>query len=215
MKRHILFTLALSLAPISVYAVDGTVLINQSTVMAAGGFPYRITQSGSYKLSGNLVATPGLQAILFSANNVALDLNGFTITCSFGVPNALIVTCVGDAGIAGLGVADVSIRNGVVAMTQTAGSTSAIPNFNVAVSLRDSSNLILEDLHIEVASTGNGVSPHSLYFGPHSIVRHNIFSGLGFVDEGCPSLIEGNVNANGGFGTSGGVCVKVNNIGLI
>jgi len=34
--------------------LEGVVLINQSTVMAAGGFPYVITQPGSYKLSGNL-----------------------------------------------------------------------------------------------------------------------------------------------------------------
>ena len=38
----------------SAFAVDGQVLINQSTVMAAGGFPYIISNSGSYKLSGNL-----------------------------------------------------------------------------------------------------------------------------------------------------------------
>src|SRR5579859_1332837 len=79
MKRHVLFTLALSLAPIAVYAVDGVGLINQSTVMAAGGFPYVISQPGSYKLSGNLEAPAGSNGIVIAASNVTLDLNGFTI----------------------------------------------------------------------------------------------------------------------------------------
>ena len=46
--------LAGALLASSAFAVDGVVLINQSTVTAAGGFPYSITQSGSYRLSGNL-----------------------------------------------------------------------------------------------------------------------------------------------------------------
>ena len=33
----------------SAFAIDGVVLINQSTVTAAGGFPYMITKTGSYK----------------------------------------------------------------------------------------------------------------------------------------------------------------------
>jgi len=59
--------------------VDGTILINQSTVMAAGGFPYVITQPGSYKLTGNLVVPADTYGIKIEANNVTLDLNGFGI----------------------------------------------------------------------------------------------------------------------------------------
>jgi hypothetical protein len=60
--------------------VDGVVLINQSTVTTAGGFPYRITQPGSYKLSGNLtVPDANTTAILITADNVTIDLNGFGI----------------------------------------------------------------------------------------------------------------------------------------
>ena len=82
------------------FAVDGVVLINQSTVMAAGGFPYKITQSGSYKLSGNLVvAASYTDGIDIMANNVSIDLNGFTIsgpvTCSGGGSS---IHCVGNGG---------------------------------------------------------------------------------------------------------------------
>jgi hypothetical protein len=38
---------AMSLVLPCLFAVDGVVLINQSTVLAAGGFPYAISQPGS------------------------------------------------------------------------------------------------------------------------------------------------------------------------
>lgn len=81
-KRSVFIAaIALVVVPICAFAIDGQVLINQSTVTAAGGFPYTITQSGSYKLSRNLtVSAPGVDAIDITADNVTLDLNGFTIS---------------------------------------------------------------------------------------------------------------------------------------
>lgn len=110
------------LLSISAFAVDGVVLINQNTVMAAGGFPYRITQSGSYRLTGNLVVTSANLrdaladgAIEISADNVSLDLNGFTIsgpgTCT-GSPQACTNSLV-PAGISSFNN-DISIFNGSV-----------------------------------------------------------------------------------------------------
>ena len=61
MKKYTVALIAMILVPACVYAVDGQVLINQSTVIAAGGFPYVISQPGSYKLSGNLNVTATLQ----------------------------------------------------------------------------------------------------------------------------------------------------------
>ena len=221
MTKHLMLAvgLAAAFAPKCAYAVDGVTLINQSTVMAAGGFPYVIVQPGSYKLSGNLVAPAGLEAMIITATNVTLDLGGFSVTCSFGVPTKGVVSCIGDAGAVFSGSTDVTIRDGAVFMTQTAGATS---NFNVAMAFGNSTNLILEDLHIEVANSGGaGQFPFNLFFGVNSIIRHNIFSNSGLgggVVEGCPSLIEGNVNATGNFGTTtitGGLCFKVNNVGAI
>jgi len=74
------FTAALALA-VPALAVDGVTLINQATVQGAGGFPYTISQSGSYRLAGNLVAA-STSAINITAPNVTLDLNGFTISCT-------------------------------------------------------------------------------------------------------------------------------------
>ena len=112
MKNLYAASLILALAPLSAFAVDGQTLINQSIVTAAGGFPYRILQSGSYKLSGNLVApnTFSVNPIQIQASNVTLDLNGFTISCggcgSTDIPSG--------AGVGVFGSQNVVIQNGTV-----------------------------------------------------------------------------------------------------
>src|SRR5262249_13803327 len=112
------------------------------TVLAAGGFPYRITQPGSYKLTGNLT-TPDINtsAIVVTADNVTLDLNGFSIigpaVCG-GVP----ASCA--AFGSGVGV-DAGANRGVAVMNggiQGMGST--------AVNVGDSGRV--EKMHV----TGNG-----------------------------------------------------------
>src|SRR5215469_5688807 len=81
MKKTLLLAIVTALASVCAFAVDGTVLINQSTVMAAGGFPYKITQPGSYQLSGNLVVPDAnTTAISITVDHVSLDLNGFSIS---------------------------------------------------------------------------------------------------------------------------------------
>jgi hypothetical protein len=73
MNKHVLTIFALALAPVCAYAVDGATLINQSTVMASGGFPYIMSQPGSYKLSGNLTMStsarsncPGMEVAILT-----------------------------------------------------------------------------------------------------------------------------------------------------
>jgi hypothetical protein len=75
-----LLVLAALAGSVPAFAVDGVVLINQATVTAAGGFPFKITESGSYKLSGSLVAPAATDGIDIQANDVTLDLNGFSIS---------------------------------------------------------------------------------------------------------------------------------------
>jgi hypothetical protein len=101
-----------------VFAVDGVVLINQSTVMAAGGFPYKITQPGSYKLSGNLVVSGGSDGIDIEASNVSLDLNGFTIsgpnTCTGAGASLSCTRASGGYGIFAGPSTTTTIRNGSI-----------------------------------------------------------------------------------------------------
>ncbi len=53
--------------------------IDQATVRAYGGFPYKITKSGSYKLTSNLVVPAGKDGIDVTAPDVTIDLNRFSI----------------------------------------------------------------------------------------------------------------------------------------
>src|SRR6476469_3300847 len=79
MRKTVLLVLAMALVPAGAFAVDGQVLINQSTLTATGG-TFTITQPGSYKLSGNLQAKDkDTHVIVINASHVTLDLNGFAI----------------------------------------------------------------------------------------------------------------------------------------
>ena len=85
--RRIAWTSMLAAISSSLYAVDGVVLIDQKLARAGNvspgdtpGFPVTISQPGSYRLSENLiVADAATTAIHITADNVTLDLNGFSI----------------------------------------------------------------------------------------------------------------------------------------
>jgi len=95
-------------------AVNGSI-----TPGDAPGFPITLSQRGSYKLTGNLVVPPATGAILITASDVSIDLNGFTITG----PNTCTgygatVSCAASGPTKGIeaavGVTDVQVRNGAV-----------------------------------------------------------------------------------------------------
>jgi hypothetical protein len=110
--------LAFALIPVCAFGVDGAVLINHSTVSTSGGFPYVVSQAGSYKLSGNLVVDAGKNGIEISAPNIFLDLNGFDISCG-GATDSHRVACI--SGIAA--VHDISIRNGTISENTPSSET--------------------------------------------------------------------------------------------
>ncbi len=71
-----------ALAAFSMPALANVTLIDQATVIAAGGFPYTISQTGSYRLIGNLLNDAAdTPMIAIKAPNVTLDFDGFTISC--------------------------------------------------------------------------------------------------------------------------------------
>jgi hypothetical protein len=145
------------------FAVDGQVLINQSTVMAAGGFPYKITQPGSYKLSGNLVvSTTFTDGIDILTSNVSIDLNGFTISgpvkCTgFGFS----ISCGNDGGT---GIASFDLPSSNVAVRN-----GSVVGFGAGIDLSRSINCLVE----EVQASGNSGIGLLLSGG---LVRRNIAS---------------------------------------
>jgi hypothetical protein len=214
MRKSLFLVLAAALGSTCALAVDGVVLINQSTVMAAGGFPYTIMQPGSYKLSSNLTAPVNVGAIQVFSSNVSLDLNGFTISCSFTVSPTGGVFCISDSGITQF--RKIAIRNGAIDVSQV-GTGGFVSPVIVGVRLAASSNVIVEELQVEVHASFIGgalfTPPSALFLdGSNSIVRHNILRAdlLGFTVIACPSLIVENVL----FLQTGGpnTCVLVNNV---
>ncbi len=77
-KKLVLVTFVLGVP--ALWAADGVIEINQATVEANGGFPYVISEPGSYKLTGHL-SVLNTTAIEVRADDVTLDLNGFAIGC--------------------------------------------------------------------------------------------------------------------------------------
>ena len=219
MNKTVFNLLAIALAPACAFAIDGQVLINQSTVMAAGGFPYVISQPGSYKLSGNLTMTTTASgnyaplgvdaAIVIASSDVILDLNGFTIQVSHNLPtNTHSIYGIVNGGSFAL----ITVRNGTIIINGS-GATSVAPSVVVAgVSVAASSNTTIENLN--VSTLLKSVTTNALFrftaieMGTRSLVRHNV-SDSSFMFN-CPSLIVENIAS--GFGNNAPSCVLVNNL---
>jgi len=203
MTKTVLLALAIALVPACLFAVDGQVLINQSTVMAAGGFPYKITLPGSYKLTGNLTMTTTVSgnfngtdvAIEIDSGQVILDLNGFTIFIAnnFAFPGHAYYA------ISGFGYG-VTIRNGNIVIS----SASVLTDVSKAcgICLLPARNTQIEGITI-VADPNSAAEATSLNVNVGSIVRGvstNVPSNIS-----CPSVLIGTF----GLGALGPSCVTV------
>lgn len=122
-------------------AVDGVIEINQAKAAVGGvttgdapGFPVSITQSGSYRLTSDLTVGASLGGISVAAENVTLDLNGFTI---FGGGGAFF-----SDGI-GVGQMNVEVRNGTVRGFSRHGIfTNASTHYVRVIGVRSISNAL-------------------------------------------------------------------------
>jgi hypothetical protein len=143
--------------------------IDQASVKADGGFPYKITKSGSYKLTSNLVVPAGVDGIDILSPDVTLDLNGFSISGP--------IVCTGDdpavcpAATAGIGIkagdgttpgpADVKVFNGSVRGMGSHGIfMSGDGSLVEKVSARSNAGvgIVVEGSVIESSAIGNGES---------------------------------------------------------
>ena len=170
-------------------AVDGTIEINQATVLAAGGFPYHINNPGSYRLTGDLSVPGGFDGIDISANYVTLDLNGFSIVGTAGGTSSVGVTSVNPG---------TTVENGTVT------------GFSYGLHLND--NSIVKSVHADSnSSTGIFVGNNSVIEG--STANWNSVAGIICGGSGC--AISGNtVNAKATSKSFHGIEVT-GSIGLI
>lgn len=199
------------LCPAAALAVDGVTLINQATVQATGGFPYRITQPGSYKLSGNLVSN-GKSAIIITAAFVTLDLGGFTISCT---------ACSGVAGIVSSSVYT-TIQNGSVTGFVGPGGRPYGIYFQAAdgkvehVSVVNNDSGIVSDPGVDITVSNslalnnftNGIAGGGILTVINCKVSGNGWVGI-VIDTGLVfgSTISGNGGAAGGYSLFGGIQV--------
>lgn len=203
MRRVLLTVMSMALAPACVFAADGQVLINQATVTASGGFPYTISQSGSYKLSGNLtLPSPNTTAIVVAADSVTIDLNGFSIIG----PCATSAAC---ASATGVGVSSATELLSSVGPVQSGFKNVAVMNGTIrgtgAGGLRVGAYSSVENMTL--ISTGR----FGIATGDFSTVKNNrVFDTR--QDNGL--VIVGAVNIGGGSIASGNT-VGGNYIGFV
>jgi parallel beta-helix repeat protein len=210
MRKTVFVMLAMALVPFCAFAVDGVVLINQSTVMAAGGFPYVISQAGSYRLSGNLtVPDANTTAISVNADNVTIDLNGFSIigpTVCVGTPVTSCSPTGSGVGVNGNLHRNITVVNGTVrGMGQDglAGGSGGSSGVHVEKMHADSNGrdgiIVSYGTVIGNTVTGNGREGIS---ADHSTVSGNTVTGNHF--EGISvssSTVSGNTSSfNGSYG---------------
>ncbi len=202
MKDAVLVIVSIVLAPCWAFAQNGLVLINQSTVAssganrATGGFPYVITQPGSYQLSGNLTVPPGVNGIVISASFVSLDLNGFNISC--------VGSCSGD-GITDNGTprATITIRNGTVFGFNNGINLGSNGSFIEKVTAQSNR---LDGIQVGDSSTiKDGFALNNTVYGIsagiHSIVSGNVASGNGLgMQVGSGTLTGNTADSNSGTG---------------
>jgi len=126
-----------------------------------GTVVYSITQPGSYLLTGNMTMSTG-DAIFISSDNVTLDLNGFNLTNTAGVPGA-------SAGVSTSGNRqNIIIRNGTIRGGTSYGSGAySGTGFHYGISIGSGSkNVAVENIAVSGVKRGielnNGLTDYSL-----------------------------------------------------
>jgi hypothetical protein len=215
-------TILLAFAPVAL-AVDGTVLINQSTITngltgcpTGGHFPIIICQSGSYRLSGNVtVPDANTDAIHINADNVTLDLNGFAILgpaqCTPGIYPIQCSTTGTGAGITSPNN-NIALSNGTI--NGMGGSGVILPGFGTRIDgLRVSNNANASKSGIAVSqavisnctiisNAGSGIS-----VGDLSIFSSN--ANTLFLFRGSTAVNQSTISFNGGFGINGNISTVI------
>ena len=96
------------------WASDGRIEINQTSVEAAGGFPFTIDQPGSYVLTGSLSVPAATNGINILSSDVNLDLNGFQISGPYACITGICPAGTGTGVSATSPIRFVAILNGQV-----------------------------------------------------------------------------------------------------
>lgn len=132
--------------------VEPRTAVNSANTPGDAGSTFRITQPGSYYLTGNINGEPGKHGILITSANVTLDLNGFAL--------------IGDAAsLDGVnGSSNVTVRNGTVRnwrygvqLSSRSRVEHVTASFNTVAGLRANGADFLITGCVVSANTGTGI----------------------------------------------------------
>ncbi len=213
----LLFTAVMSALAPGALAVDGTVLINQSTSVNGlpgcqhSGFPIQICQPGSYRLSGSItVSDTNTDAIDIAASDVSLDLNGFRIVGPCSASRA----CVGN-GVQAPETGNISVFNGTVrgfnfgiyiGKNSHVEKVQALDNHLIGIDV-DSGSIVTGSVANDNGGVGISVT--------NGTINNNTANNNGEygIQAQCPSSIVGNTMAGNAFSAlvTIGSCVDANN----
>ena len=212
-------------------AGDGVLEINQACATQAGcfpgdvsGFPVTITQSGSYRLTGNLTPPLNATAIDITANAVVVDLGGFAITGPNACTGAPINNCTVNFGNSGihanyLGQFAITIRDGsIIGMGGDAINTARLDFTSSATVVEDvfatanggNSAIQVGTLSRVSRCRVNQNRSQGILVGAFSLADENILyanggRGLVFDNPGGGEALRNQMRFNGGVGIEAAV----------
>ncbi len=165
---------------------------------------YLISQSGSYYLTDNIVGVSGKHGITIDADNVSLDLRGFTLQGVSGTQHAIFVNCCHH---------DLSISNGIITQWSGIGIDSGLGT-NVLVEKIVSFANGGEGIKVDHGSTlrdcvthsniDNGIEVTYACTLSHCVAYENQANGISFLDH-C-TFLNCEAFSNSGAGFHGETC---------
>lgn len=191
------------------HQVEPRIAINATNTPAGGGGLYRITQPGSYYLTGNVSLIASQDGIVVSADGVTIDLNGFE----------LVGTGSSNSGISTGSSKGCTVRNGTVRGwghygLQMSGSGHRLEG--ITVSQNTTAGIFLGNDSQVSACTMQLNLGHGISMGSNCSIRHSVASQNGTqgthygISAGHRCLVTGCV-ANQNFGAG----IRVNHGGRV
>ena len=192
---------------------NGEVLITQAAVNAGNitpgdtpGFPVTISRGGSYRLASNLVVTTTANGIEVRANDVTIDMGGFTLAGSGVGRNGITIfnrnLRVANGQVRGFindGIRSIVQFLAVDTMVVTANGRFGVHAEPVDSNLLDSVSFASVAGSKVTNNAGGGIRCMRHCRVENSLVSSNAFIGVNFV--GIGGLALGNsVTANGTYG---------------
>jgi len=191
---------------------DGVVLINQRDALEgyitsrdAPGFPVTISDPGSYRLTSNLYPQREHGAIEIAADDVTIDLNGFTITTDHA------------DGINGVsGRSNIVIRNGTIRNGSTPVNlqfSSFVHLMQIQVYEATFAGVVLGDHASITDSSIHYNRTEGLRVGAYALIARNVVSDntSDGINAGNGSIIEGNIVAHNQQGIVCNFCTITGN----